>query len=95
MRSEYDLEPGAPWDIEIERTMRSTDAVVVLSSDIPSKWVDREVSAATQLGVRVIPVVIGQDAFVPSSLESLQQIQIDSGASMVDVTESILRALGE
>jgi hypothetical protein len=95
VRSDYDLEPGAPWDIEIERTIRSADAVVALSSDIPSKWVAREVSAATQLGVKVIPVVIGQDAVVPSSIESLQQIQIDSGDSVVDATDLILRALEE
>ena len=79
VRSDYDLEPGVPWDIEIERTIGNADAVVALSSDIPCKWVDREVGAATQLGVKVIPVAIGRDAVVPSSLASLQQIQIESG----------------
>ncbi len=66
---------------------------MVLSSDIPSKWVDREVGVATQLGVKVIPVAIGRDAVVPSSLASLQQIQIESGERVGEATDSILRAL--
>jgi hypothetical protein len=93
VRSDYDVEPGVPLDMEIERTIGNADAVVALSSDIPSMWVDREVSAATQLGVKVIPVAIGQDAAVPSSLASHELIQIESGERVGEATDSILRAL--
>jgi hypothetical protein len=95
VRSDYDAKPGVPLDIEIERTIGNADAVVSLSSDIPSMWVDREVSAATQLGVKVIPVAIGQDAAVPSSLASHELIQIESGKRVGEATDSILRALEE
>ena len=93
VRSDYDIESRVPWALEIERTIGNADAVVALSSDIPSSWVDREVGAATQLGVKVIPVAVGPDAVVPSSLASHQQIQIESGDRVGEATESILRAL--
>lgn len=93
VRSVDDIEPGAPWAIEIERTIGSADAVVALSSDIPSRWVDREVGTAAQLGVKVIPVAIGRDAVVPSSLASRQRIQIEAGDRVGEATDSILRAL--
>ncbi|MDH3499766.1 MAG: TIR domain-containing protein, partial [Acidimicrobiia bacterium] len=63
-----DLASGAVWESEIERAIRSTDAVVAVTSDVPSKWVEREVGAATQFGATVIPVVVGDNAVGPKGL---------------------------
>jgi hypothetical protein len=93
VRSDDDLESGMPWEVEIERAIARADAVVALTSDIPSNWRDREVDAAAKQGVKVIPVVIGEDAVVPKSLDSLAQIRLHSGESTAKAVDSIIRAL--
>jgi nucleotide-binding universal stress UspA family protein len=91
--SDEDIPSGVPWDLEIERALQNADAVVAMSSEIPSKWVEREVGAATDHGTKVIPVVIGDNAVVPKGLESVQQIRLDSGDAVDEATDSILRAI--
>lgn len=91
--SDEDIGFGAPWEIEIQQAMEKADALVVLSSDIPSSWVEREVVAATEQGTKVIPVIIGDNAVLPKSLESLSQIRLRDESGLQAATESIVRAI--
>lgn len=93
--SDDDIPPGAPWEFEIEQAIAKADAVVALSSDVPSKWVEREVDAAREQGTMVIPVVMGDNAVVPKGLESFQQISVLDATALGEATESILLAMDQ
>lgn len=88
--SEVDLPSGEAWGLEIERAIAESDAVVAVTSDVRSTWVEREVGVALNQKARVIPVVVGEDAVVPSSLDSLAQIRVDDLSDVDDAAHSIM-----
>ena len=91
--TDEDLSAGAPWEVQIMQAIEDADAVIVLSSDIPSKWVEREVKAAEHYGRKVIQVTISDSAVLPRGLETHQSIHMSSAEQVDSVTESIVRAL--
>ena len=88
-----DIDPGVPWEIKIENALKKADAIVTITSDIPSTWVEREVHAATRQGTRVIPVVVGDNPVVPEGLQSVEQIKVMDASALGDVAASIIDAL--
>lgn len=58
-----DVEPSTLWQVEIERALRSAEALTaVVSPDfLQSKWCDQEVGVALGRGVVVLPVAWGAD----------------------------------
>jgi hypothetical protein len=88
-----DIEPGMPWQVEIEHALENADAVVALTSDIPSRWVEREVVAATQQGTKVIPVVVGDNPVVPEELKDVQQIRVYGSEAVDAAANSIIDAM--
>lgn len=88
-----DIEPGIPWQVEIENALKNADAVVALTSDIPSRYVEREVGAATQQGTKVIPVVVGDNPAVPEWLEEVHQIRVDGRETVDAAASSIVDAI--
>lgn len=91
--SDEDIEPGGLWNIEIEKALDSSDAVVAVVSDIPSKWMEREVDAATQRGTLVIPVVVGADPVLPAGLRETAQLRVSDLESVQDAARSIADAI--
>lgn len=91
--SDDDVGSSGSWSLQIDEAMREADAVVVLSSDVPSSWVEREVSAATQQGTKLIPVVVGENAVVPESLQTLSYISLSDESGVDEAADSILRAI--
>lgn len=91
--SEAALSSSSPADVEIERAIEGSDAVVVLSSEVPSKWVEREVAVAQEHGTRVIPVVLSDSAQLPGGLEGLTAIEMGGSADLDETASSILRAI--
>ena len=91
--SDDDIEPGMSWDIEIGNVLKRTDAMVAVTSDIPSTWVEREVHAAAQHGTKVIPVVVGDNPVVPKGLQTVQQIKVADASALGDAAASIIDAL--
>jgi hypothetical protein len=60
-----DIHPSLEWQAEIERALRSMDAMIALvSPDFPkSKWTDQEVGFALGRGRLVIPIKLGVDPY--------------------------------
>lgn len=60
-----DIEPTAEWQLEIERALRTCDALVALLHDgfKASDWTDQEVGFALGRGIPVISVRLGQDPY--------------------------------
>jgi len=60
-----DIEPTKEWQTEIERGLRSMDAMAALLTPAfhASRWTDQEVGVAIGRGVPVLPVRLGEDPY--------------------------------
>ena len=60
-----DIEPTAEWQSEIERALRSMDAILAVLTPAfhESMWTDQEVGVALGLGVPVVPAKYGRDPY--------------------------------
>jgi TIR domain len=60
-----DIEPTAEWQAEIERALRTCQALVALLTKEfhPSNWTDQEVGAAFGRGVLILPVALGVNPY--------------------------------
>jgi hypothetical protein len=58
-----DIEPTREWQAEIERALRTADALVALMSPgfLESRWCDQEVGIAIGRGKLVLPLRVGAD----------------------------------
>ena len=68
LMDESTFDPGVPWDASIENAIRSSDMTVAIVSDVPSRFVQMEISASEALEQDVMPVVIGRKTHVPPYL---------------------------
>jgi hypothetical protein len=60
-----DIEPTAEWQSEIERALRTCQALVALLTKEfhPSNWTDQEVGVAVGRGVLIVPVALGANPY--------------------------------
>jgi hypothetical protein len=60
-----DIEPTAEWQAEIERALRTCQALVALLTKEfhPSNWTDQEVGVAIGRGVLILPVALGVNPY--------------------------------
>jgi hypothetical protein len=91
--SDEDIEPGMSWGIDIDNALKNADAMVAVTSNIASTWVEREVGAATMRGTKVIPIAVGDNPVVPKGLEAVETIKIRDASALGDVAGSIIDAL--
>lgn len=91
--SEAAISSSAPLEVEIERAIERSDAMIVLSSDVPSSWVEREVAVAQKHGTRVIPVSLSEHAQLPQGLETHSAIPMSGPDDLDETISSILRAI--
>ena len=91
--SDEPLSSGAPWDVAVEQAIEDADAVVALSSDVPSKWVEREVNVANKHGIRVISVALTENAQLPESTEASEAIRVSELGDFDEVAASIVTAI--
>jgi hypothetical protein len=87
-----DIEPGREWEVEIERGLRTCDALVAfLTPEFPtSKWCDQEVGYCVGRLVPIVPVRLGLDPY--GFIGRYQGIQ-GHGLSSYQLTDVIAEAL--
>ena len=74
------LVPGTPiWEVEIEKAIRASGAVVVLLSpdSNTSVWVRREISFAEQYSKRIFPLLVAGDEFTSIMLRLVTNQYVD------------------
>lgn len=74
------LEGGAHWRAEIEKSIRDSQYMVVVMSpeSVESEWVEREFLFASNLGLKIIPV-IHYPCEIPLNYINLQYIDLQGG----------------
>ena len=80
-----DIEPTREWQLEIERALRTMDALVAILSPkfIESKWCDQEVGIAIGRGKLVLPVRAGADPHgFMGKYQALQAVDAGDAATL-------------
>jgi len=87
-----DIEPTKEWQTEIERALRTMDALVaMISTDfLGSRWCDQEVGIAIGRGKLIIPLRAGADPH--GFLGKYQALQAD-GVPLLTLAERIVEIL--
>ncbi len=86
------IHPSLEWQQEIERALRSMDAMVAMvTPDFPkSNWTDQEVGFALGRGLLVIPIQLGLD---PYGFFGKHQAVKGSGRKAKDISADVYDAL--
>jgi hypothetical protein len=88
-----DIEPAKEWEAEIERALRTTDALaaIITADFVASRWCDQEVGYALGRGKLVLPLC--KDALIPHGFLGKYQGCKAQGMLAVDVAEMVYNLL--
>jgi TIR domain len=88
-----DIEPAKEWEAEIERALRTTDALAaIITSDFAaSRWCDQEVGYALGRGKLVLPLC--KDAVIPHGFLGKYQACKAQGLLAATVAEQVYNLL--
>jgi TIR domain/YEATS family len=90
---------GASLAQFLEQELKRADAMVVIaSSDRPSPWVEREVSAFQNMGRRssILPVFVGiQPDQIPNALRQLQGITVKSSTNLEELSTGVAGSIAD
>lgn len=88
-----DIEPTALWEVEIERALRSCEALVAVVTDdfSASLWCDQEVGFALGRGLPVIPVQLGKAPH--GFIGKIQALAVRKGATLADQAANLVGLL--
>jgi len=87
--TEGSLGSGGDWDAEVRQSIASSDLVLAVVSDPPSRWVEEEARQAMDAGRHVVPLVIGS-AEMPASLRKLEALKIESTRGVRAAADAIV-----
>ena len=89
-----DIEPTKEWQAEIERALRTMDALVAIISPgfLASRWCDQEVGIAIGRGKLIIPLRAGADphGFL-GKYQGLQAAGVDTRAVAAKIVEILIQ----
>jgi hypothetical protein len=71
-----DAPPDVPWDRAILLLMKRCDLLVMLISGGLTSWGIRQISAAFDRKLPILPVVIGSSTRLPDQLKDFQAINL-------------------
>jgi len=88
-----DIEPAKEWEAEIERALRTTDALaaIITTDFVASRWCDQEVGYALGRGKLVLPLC--KDAVIPHGFLGKYQGCKAQGLLAVAVAEQVYNLL--
>jgi hypothetical protein len=88
-----DIEPAKEWEAEIERALRTTDALaaIITTDFVASRWCDQEVGYALGRGKLVLPLC--KDALIPHGFLGKYQGCKAQGMLAGDVAEMVYNLL--
>jgi TIR domain/YEATS family len=72
-----DLPGGVPAEAAISSTLDKADMVVGIFSDKSGPWAEREVTAAVEKDLSVVPLVVGPHAKVPAHLQAVRAVRVE------------------
>jgi prokaryotic YEATS domain/TIR domain len=82
--------------VAIRERIQSSEAVVAIFSDRTSRWVEDEVSFAQEVGIPILPVIVGPGTKVPPFIGNLAGMRLrdpDEATIMAPEVAARLRAL--
>jgi TIR domain len=85
-----DIEPTREWQAEIERALRTMDALVAMIAPgfLESRWCDQEVGIAIGRGKLILPLKIGADPHgFMGKYQALQVVGLDAPALAEKIVE--------
>jgi transcription initiation factor IIF auxiliary subunit len=87
---------GLPPDRALDESMRSVDVAIFVLSGRPSLWTNLEIESALAQNVpHIIPVIIGTATEIPSQLQGLQALNVNSPTELDALAKQIMKtALG-
>ena len=65
-----------PWEVAITGMIKAADLMVVILSGPPNSWIMRQIDAARNQKVDILPVVIGPSSRLPENIEEFQRINL-------------------
>lgn len=71
-----DAPAGVPWETSMSVMMKQADVMVTLISGNLTSWGMREIAAAMDRDLPIVPVVIGSASKLPEQLQSFQAIPL-------------------
>jgi hypothetical protein len=76
--SENQLKPDEPIMSAVRSLIGSADAVLALIAQEPSSWVLNEIFEAEKQQIPILPMLLGKNARLPTSIANRQALQIDN-----------------
>jgi YEATS family/TIR domain len=67
---------GLPWDVAIGGMIKAADLMVMLISGGLTSWAMREIEAAKNRELPIVPIIIGSVSELPEDIEKLQHINL-------------------
>jgi len=71
-----DFAADLPWEVAIAGMIKAADLMVVIISGPPNSWITRQIDAARNQNVDILPIVIGSTSLVPENIQEFQTINV-------------------
>ncbi len=86
-----DIKPGQEVRKGINSMIEHAVAAVFVISGRTNLWMNEEIKAAVDAGVRhILPVVVGPNVELPEALRDYQAIQVENPSAVEDVADAIV-----
>jgi hypothetical protein len=83
-----DLVAGLPWDVAVRGMMKEADMMVLLISGGLTSWAMREIDAARNSKLPIVPVVIGIMSELPQQIEGLKHVNLKESAKPDEIAHA-------
>lgn len=88
-----DAPPGVPWDQAIKLLTKQADIMVMLISGELTSWGMREIAAAMDHKLPILPVVIGSLSQLPQELRSFQAIPLKDASDPAAIAPQLAQQI--
>jgi hypothetical protein len=85
--------PSLPWDRAIELMIKQADLMVVLISGGLTSWGMREIDAAMNRKLPILPIVIGPFSLVPEQLRGFEAINLKDASDPIKIAPAVAQQI--